>query len=165
MRPLAYLVVAAIASAASPSVAHEFRAGAMEIDHPWTRATPPAARVGGGYLKLKNESAAPDRILGGSSAVAGKVEIHLMEMNDGIMKMRPVPGGVEIPAGGTVEFAPGGYHLMLMELKKPIVEGEMIPVTIEFEKAGKVDIELAAGPAGGPASAAVGSDTAHGEHD
>ena len=75
-----------------------------------------------------------------------------MEMTDGIMKMRPVPEGVEIPAGETVNLAPGGYHLMLLELKKPITEGEMVPVTLEFEQAGAVDVELAAGPIGSTAT-------------
>ena len=71
-----------------------------------------------------------------------------MEMVDGIMKMRPVPEGLEIPAGQTAELAPGGYHLMLMGLKRPITQGERIPLTLKFEKSNPVDVELVAGPLG-----------------
>ncbi|WP_404933666.1 copper chaperone PCu(A)C [Nitratireductor sp. L15S-10] len=146
------LAAIAFVAAATPTVAHDYRAGDIEIGHPWTRATPPAAKVGGGYLELTNAGDTADRLLGGSSPVAARVEIHNMEMTDGIMKMRPVPEGVEIPAGETVNLAPGGYHLMLLELKQPITEGEMVPVTLEFEQAGAVDVELVAGPIGSTAT-------------
>ena len=75
-----------------------------------------------------------------------------MTTPDGIMKMRPVPEGVDIPAGETVHLAPGGYHLMLLDLERPITDGEMIPVKLEFEQAGAIDIELAAGPIGSTAT-------------
>lgn len=146
------LTAAAFVVAAAPALAHDYRAGDIAIGHPWTRATPPMAKVGGGYLEMTNEGRTVDRLLGGSSPVAGRVEIHNMEMTDGIMKMRPVPGGVEIPAGETVKLAPGGYHFMLLDLKQPIAEGEMIPVTLEFEGAGTIDVELAAGPVGSTAT-------------
>lgn len=151
------LAASAFIAAATPAIAHDYRAGDIEIGHPWTRATPPMARVAGGYLELTNTGDTADRLLGGSSPVAARVEIHNMEMTDGIMKMRPVPEGVEIPAAETVHLAPGGYHLMLLELKQPITEGEMVPVTLEFEQAGAVDVELAAGPIG---STATGHDNA-----
>ena len=160
MRLSTCILAAGIALTAIPAIAHDFRAGDIAIGHPWTRATPPGAKVGGGYLTLSNEGDATDRILGGTSAAAGRVEIHLMEMTDGIMKMRPVIGGVEI--------APGGYHLMLMELAQPIADGDRIPLTLEFQKAGKVEIELAAGPLGGPApglGTEAGGVSGHGGHD
>lgn len=168
MRLSTCILAAGIALTAIPAIAHDFRAGDIAIGHPWTRATPPGAKVGGGYLTLSNEGDATDQILGGTSAAAGRVEIHLMEMTDGIMKMRPVIGGVEIAPGQTVEFAPGGYHLMLMELAQPIADGARIPLTLEFQKAGKVEIELAAGPLGGPApgrGTEAGGVSGHGGHD
>lgn len=146
------LAASAFISVAGPVLAHDYRAGDITIGHPWTRATPPMAKVGGGYLELTNEGSTADRLLGGSSPIAGRVEIHNMEMTDGIMKMRPVPDGVEIPAGDTVKLAPGGYHFMLLDLKQPIVEGEMIPVTLNFERAGSVDVELVASPIGSTAT-------------
>lgn len=153
MRPLFSIAAAtAFFLVATPTIAHDYRAGDLEIGHPWTRATPPAAKVGGGYLELTNAGNTGDRLLGGSSPIAGRVEIHNMTTTDGIMKMRPVPEGVEIPAGETVHLAPGGYHLMLLDLKQPITNGEMIPVTLEFEQAGAIDIELAAGPIGSKAT-------------
>lgn len=132
----------------APALARDASIGDIEISDPWTRATPPAAKVGGGYLTLTNKGAQPDRLLDGSSEIASRVEVHKMEMTDGIMKMRPVPEGVEVPAGVTVKLAPGGYHLMLLDLKKPISEGETIPVKLRFERAGAVDVEFVAGPFG-----------------
>lgn len=150
------LAAAALILVANFALAHDYRAGDIAIGHPWTRATPPMAKVGGGYLELTNTGSASDRILGGRSPVAGRVEIHNMEMTDGIMKMRPVPEGVEISVGKTVQLAPGGFHLMLLDLKQPIAAGDMVQVTLEFEHAGTVDVELAAGPIGSTA-------TGHGE--
>lgn len=146
------LAASVLILAANSALAHDYRAGDIEIGHPWTRATPPMAKVGGGYLELTNTGRVSDRILGGSSPVAGRVEIHNMEMTDGIMKMRPVPEGVEIPVGETVQLAPGGYHLMLLDLKQPIAAGDMVQVTLEFEHAGTIDVELAAGPIGSSAT-------------
>lgn len=131
--------------------AHSYTIGEIEIGHPWTRATPPSASVGGGYLTLTNEGDETDRIIGGSSPAAERVEIHFMEMEEGVMKMRKIDDGVEIAPGETVEFAPGGYHLMLIGLKEPIAEGDRVPVTLEFENGGTVDVELAAEAMGAPA--------------
>lgn len=149
MRKLLLAANAAFLLVSTPSAfAHDAKVGDIEIGHPWTRATPPAAKVGGGYLTVTNKGDSADRLLGGSSAIASRVEVHNMEMTDGVMKMRPVPEGLEIPVGQTVELAPGGYHLMLIELKEPIAEGDMVAVTLEFEKAGSVEVELAAGAIG-----------------
>mgnify|MGYP001080341539 FL=1 len=142
------LAATAALISASTAFAHDFRVGDIVINHPWTRATSPAAKVGGGYFDAVNNSAVDDRLVGASSPAASRVEIHRMEMNDGIMKIRPVPDGMEIAAGGKIELAPGGYHLMLIDLVKPIKEGDMVPVTLQFEKAGYVDVELVAGALG-----------------
>jgi periplasmic copper chaperone A len=142
------MAISAAVLAASSASAHDFRAGDTKIGHPWTRATPPATKVGGGYLTLTNEGSATDRLHGGSSLAAGRVEIRTMEMIDDVLKMRPIPDGVEIPASQTVELAPGGYHLMPIDLMAPTKEGDAIPVTLQFEKAGAVEVELIAGPLG-----------------
>lgn len=158
MRLSVPFVAATLCLVTVPATAHDYQLGDIEIGHPWTRETPPSARVGSGYLSLTNEGETADRLVGGESPIAGRVEIHTMTVNDeGVMQMRPLPDGVEIPAGESVELAPGGYHLMLMDLAEPIVEGEMIPLTLEFEHAGTIEVELAAEAIGGS-----GHD--HGDH-
>jgi copper(I)-binding protein len=123
--------------------AHEFKAGDLEIGHPWLRATPAGARVAGGYFTITNTGSAPDRLLSISSDISAKAELHEMAVNNGVMTMRPVTGGLEIPVGGTVALAPGGYHLMFMDLKRQPKEGEMFSATLTFEKAGIVNIKFA----------------------
>lgn len=123
-------------------MAHEFKVGAIEIDHPWTRATPDGASVGAGYLVLKNEGTTPDRLVSATAEVAQKVEIHEMSMKDGVMTMRPVPGGITVPAQGSVALKPGSYHLMLMGLKQPLKPGTMVNGTLTFEKAGTVSVQF-----------------------
>jgi hypothetical protein len=127
---------------AAPVRAGEVRAGALVITQAWSRATPGGAKVGGGYLTIENKGTAPDRLIGGSSDVAAKVQVHQMTMNNGVMTMRPLEGGVVIEPGKTIKLAPGGYHLMLFDLKSPLKQGDKLPVTLEFEKAGKVSIVL-----------------------
>src|SRR5690606_16428106 len=102
MKLVARIFAAAAILASHSAFAHEYRIADIEIGHPWSRATLPAAKVGGGYLTLKNEGTSADRLLGGSSPVAGRVEIHSMEVKDGVMTMRPVADGLEIPTGETV---------------------------------------------------------------
>src|SRR3954462_11935774 len=137
---LAALLMAASFSA--PAHAQEVKAGDLVITQAWSRATPNGAKIAGAYLTIENKGSAPDRLLGGSGDVAGKIEVHEMAMDNGVMKMRPLDKGLVIEAGKTVKLAPGGYHLMLQELKGPFKEGEKVPVTLEFEKAGKVAISL-----------------------
>lgn len=139
--------------------AHEFEIGAIEIEHPWARATPPGARVGGGYLVLENGGDAADRLVGATATVAERVEIHEMSVKDGVMVMRPVSGGLEVPAGGAVKLAPGGYHLMLMGLKQPLVAGDRFPGTLTFEHAGTVAVEFVVEAQGAaPKSEPMGTD-------
>ena len=135
--------------------ADEVKAGDLVISQAWSRATPNGAKIGAGYLTIENKGATADRLIGISADVAGKVELHEMAMNDGVMRMRPVEGGLTIDPGKTVKLAPNGYHLMIMDLKSPLKQGEKVPVTLEFEKAGKVAVTLdvqgigAQGPGGG----------------
>jgi copper(I)-binding protein len=128
---------------AAPVLAQEIKAGDLVISQPWTRATPGGAKVAGGYLTIENKGPVADRLLGGSTDVAGKVEVHEMSMSNGVMVMRPVDGGLTIAPGKTVKLAPGGYHLMLTDLKNPLKQGETVAVTLAFEKAGQVKLTLA----------------------
>jgi periplasmic copper chaperone A len=136
------LIVAATCGALilSPALAHDFSVGNLKIAHPWARATPKGASVGGGYLTITNTGTASDRLIGGSSDVAGQFELHSMTMENGVMKMRPVTGGVEIKPGETVKLAPGGYHVMFVGLKKPLEKDQHVDATLEFAKAGKVKV-------------------------
>jgi copper(I)-binding protein len=130
--------------------AAEFRIGSLEIDNPWLRATPRGASVAGGYMKIINKGSTPDRLIGGSAAIAGRFEVHQMMMDQGVAKMRPVEGGLEIKPGDTVELKPGSFHVMFMDLKQPLEKGQKIKGTLEFEKAGKIDIEYAVEAMGAP---------------
>lgn len=132
----------AVALLAVPARAEDIKAGDLVIAQAWTRATPNGAKIAGGYLTIENKGAAPDRLIGGSGDIAGKVEVHEMTMNDGVMTMRPLDKGLAIEPGKTVKLAPGGYHLMMFDLKGPLKQGEKVPVTLEFEKAGKVNLSL-----------------------
>lgn len=117
-------------------------AGGLEISSYWAKAMLPGQPAGGGYLSVTNKGDAPDRLLSASSPASGMVEIHTMEVVDDVMTMRPVEGGLEIAPGATVELKPGGMHLMFMQVAKPFGEGETVPVTLQFEKAGAVEIAL-----------------------
>lgn len=132
----------AMALFAGPAVAEDIKAGDLLISQAWSRATPNGAKIAGGYLTIENKGAAPDRLIGGSGDIAGKVEVHEMSVNNGVMTMRPLDKGLAIEPGKTVKLAPGGYHLMMFDLKGPLKQGEKVPVTLEFEKAGKVNVSL-----------------------
>lgn len=130
--------------------AHEFKGGQLEIDHPWSRATPPGARVAGGYLVIKNKGGEADRLVSIQSDISEKAEIHQMSVGaDGVMKMRQITDGVEIPAGGEVAFKSGSYHIMFIGLKAPVKEGEKFSGTLTFEKAGAVTVEFTIDKIGG----------------
>jgi copper(I)-binding protein len=123
------------------------KAGDHVLSGAFTRATLPGAKVGGGYVKITNQSKEPDRLIGGSSPVAARVEVHEMKMDGNVMQMRQLKDGLEVPAGGTAELSPGGTHLMLINLTAPLKEGDMVPVTLEFARAGKVELKFMVGPA------------------
>ncbi len=127
---------------AVPARAEDIKAGDLVITQPWSRATPNGAKVAGGYLTIENKGSSADRLVGGAGEIAGKVEVHEMAMKDGVMTMRPLEKGLEIEPGKTVKLAPGGYHLMMLDLKGPLKQGDKVPVTLEFEKAGKVTLSL-----------------------
>jgi copper(I)-binding protein len=149
----AFGVALALGLGAPPAIAQEIKAGDLTIEKPWARATPKGAEVGAGYLVIRNNGAAPDRLTGGSADFAG-VEVHEMSKQDGVMKMRELKDGLEIPAHGSVKLAPGGDHLMFTGLKRPLVKGETVKATLTFERAGGVAVDFsvqgigAAGPSG-----------------
>jgi len=129
------LVGLLLAFAASPAFAQ------IHIDDAWSRATPPGAKIGVGYMTIRNASATADRLVGVSSPACKKVETHVTIKDGDISRMREVKG-YDIPANGAFELKPGGAHLMLMNLKAPLKEGEKVPVVLKFERAGEVKAEL-----------------------
>lgn len=140
----------------NPARAEDVRAGDLVISQAWSRATPGGAKVGGGYLSIENKGTAPDRLTGASADFAGKIEIHEMATTNGVMTMRPLDKGLTIEPGKTVKLAPGGYHLMMFGLKSPLKQGEKLPITLEFEKAGKVKTTLDVLGVGAQAPAGAG---------
>ena len=148
----AILISAIFALAMSAADAHDYKVGSLEIGHPWTRATPKGATVAGGYLKITNKGQTADRLTAATAAFAPRVEIHEMAMKDGMMRMRPLSAGLEIKPGETVEFKPGSYHIMFMNLKEPLEKGQRIKGTLTFEKAGPVEVEYVVESVGAPAS-------------
>lgn len=147
LRSLVSAIMLAIACAGS-AVAHEFKAGDLKIEHPWARATVPSAKVGGGYLTIVNSGSTADRLVSVSSDLTAKTEIHEMSMKDGVMSMKQVEGGIEIPAGGTVALEPGSYHVMFMGIDRQLKEGEIYKGKLTFEKAGELPIEFKVEPIG-----------------
>ena len=127
---------------AGGAFALDYKLGAIGIGQPWTRATPPTAEAGGGYLVLTNSGTTPDRLIAVKSPAADKVEIHEMKMDGNIMRMREVEKGIEIPPGATVELKPGGFHVMFMGLRAPFAKDAKVPLTLVFEKAGSIDVDL-----------------------
>jgi periplasmic copper chaperone A len=141
--PMLASVLFAAALCAAPARAQEVKAGDLVITQAWARATPNGAKIGGGYLTVENKGTSPDRLIGGATDAAAKLEVHEMAMKDGVMKMRPLDNGVVIDPGKIVKLAPGGYHLMMFDLKGPLKQGDTVPVTLKFEKAGEVKVSLA----------------------
>ena len=132
----------ALAVPALPAAAHEYKLGSLDIVEPWARATPLTAQTGGGFVVIANKSTSPDRLITAKSPAANKVEIHEMKMDGNVMRMRELDSGLEIPPGATVQMKPGGIHIMFMGLKAPFAKDAKIPVTLVFEKAGSIDVEM-----------------------
>lgn len=122
--------------------AHEFQAGQIQIDHPWSREMPPSAPNAAAFLTLHNQGEAADRLLAASSPQAQKVELHEHVHQGGMMKMQQVQG-IDVPAGAEVKLQPMGYHVMLFGVKQQLKDGERFPLTLRFEKAGEVQVEVA----------------------
>jgi periplasmic copper chaperone A len=113
----------------------------VEVEKPWIRATPPGAKTAAGYMTIRNKSALPERLVGGSSPAAARVQTHVSIKDGEILRMRQVKG-YDIPAKGTLELKPGGAHLMLVDIKQPLKEGDEVPVTLKFEHAGELKVDF-----------------------
>jgi len=146
MKLTRYLALATLGLAALAAQAHSFKLGAIDIGHPYARATAPGQSSGGGYLTLNN-GGANDRLLSVSAEVAKSVELHSMTMEGDVMRMRQIES-IELPAGKAVELKPGGLHIMFIGLKAPLKLGDTFPLKLKFEKAGevKVDVKVMAMP-------------------
>lgn len=158
-------VLAAAAASLSwtlPALAHDYAAGSLAIAHPWSRQAPVSAPVVGGYVSITNNGAEPDRLVGGSSPVAKRVEIHVSSVQDGVAKMRPAEDGIEIAPGETVELKPGGTHIMFIKPSNLPDEGQKFPATLEFEKAGAVEVEFAVQAMGAPVQTEESGHDSHG---
>lgn len=153
------LIALAFVAALSPALAQDHAApaaatvGSIEISGPFTRATLPNAPVAGGFLTLTNTGSEDDRLVSASSTIARETQVHEMAMAGDVMKMRQLTDGLVIPAGATIVLEPGGYHIMFMGLSQTLVEGETVAVTLTFEKAGEVTIDLPVGASAADAPA------------
>jgi periplasmic copper chaperone A len=138
------------------AVAADYHLGSLQISQPWARATPKGADSGAAYMTVMNTGAKPERLSCVSSDAADKCQIHQMSMDNGIMKMREIEGGVEIKPGETVTFAPGGYHVMLVGLKAPLVQGKIVAATLKIDSGATAQVEFPVAAIGAPAPGATG---------
>ena len=142
MRTSIRLLAAALLLSPLLAHAHSYQVGELKIGHPWSREMPPVAPTAAAYFVVENQGNSADRLLSASTPVAAKAEIHEHTHADGLMKMQRIDTLV-IPPGGTVKFAPMGYHVMLFNLKQQAKDGERFPLTLNFEKAGPITVEVA----------------------
>jgi copper(I)-binding protein len=132
----------ALAFSAALAFAHDYKLGSLDIKHPWAKATTAGQPVAGGFMTIVNGGTEADRLLKVSSAVSDMVQIHEMKVEDGVMKMGEIPGGIEVAPSATVELKPGGLHVMFMGIKAQLKEGESVKAVLTFEKAGDVEVEF-----------------------
>ncbi|NBX57877.1 MAG: copper chaperone PCu(A)C [Gammaproteobacteria bacterium] len=133
--PLALLLLLA-------SISQVIAADPITIERPFARASAPGQMVGGGFMTIVHQGGAEDRLVSATTPIAREVQIHSMNMDGGVMRMRQVEGGLAIPAGGRVALQPGGLHLMFVDLNAPLVAGASFPVTLRFAKAGEIKVEF-----------------------
>jgi len=131
MLSAALLFIGAMAGAAAQSAV-------VDVQHAWARATPPGAKTAAIYMTLVNHGPVDDRLLSVTTPIAGEAEVHITVSENGISRMRPA-GPLTVAPGSPIELKPGGYHIMLMDLKAPLAEGQSVSVSLTFEKAGKID--------------------------
>jgi periplasmic copper chaperone A len=143
MRFLSKLSLMAVLLVAAPAAfAQTSGTSRITVEQPWARATPAGAMTGAVYMTLANKADTADRLTAASSDVASKVQIHEMTMVNGVMQMRQLVNGLAIPADGSVTLKPGGYHVMLIGLKKQLIAGQTLPLTLTFAKAGNISITV-----------------------
>ncbi len=151
------LLAAFVLAAVSSTAVLAQQPAPVEAQGAWARATPPHASTGAIYLTLTSPSG--DKLTGASSPAAGRASVHEMRMDGNVMRMRPVEGGLDLPAGQPVTLAPGGYHVMLEGLKAPLKPGQAVPLHLSFQKAPPLDIEAQVQAIGAPGPGAA--DTGH----
>lgn len=139
---LALLALTALAFPPSSALAHDYTAGDLKIDHPWSRPTFGELKITAGYMSIANNGSEPDTLKSATADIAGKVEIHESLVEDGKAIMRALPDGITIPAGSKAELKPQGMHIMIMGLKQPLKEGDKFPMTLNFERAGAVVVDV-----------------------
>jgi periplasmic copper chaperone A len=141
---IAFAVALTLGAFGAPNIghAHEVKIGNLVISHPWSRQSPMMADVAAGYLTVKNTGSEDDRLLKATAEITQKVQLHDMKIENDVMKMFELPSGIAIPAGQTVELKPKSLHVMFMDLKLQVIEGEQIKGTLVFEKAGTVAVDF-----------------------
>jgi hypothetical protein len=149
MRPFVPTVLCALALLLLPGAlaAHEYASNGITVAHPWARATPGGVKVGGAYLEIKAAAGKGDRLIAAKCPAAGSAEIHSHSVEGGISRMRRVDA-LPVAGGKSVVLAPGGYHLMLIDLKQPLKEGDLLKLTLVFQKAGAIEVEATVEPVG-----------------
>ena len=152
-----FATLLAITLSATLACAHGYKLGNIEIKHPWAKATLAGQPVAGGFMKIVNTGTEPDRLLTVTSAVSDMIQIHQMKVEDGVMKMGEISGGLEIAPGAAVELKPGGLHVMFIGIKAPFREGETVKAMLTFERAGAIEVEF-------KVDAAKPGDDAHKHH-
>lgn len=145
------------------AIAHEYEAGGITVAHPWARATPGGATIGAAYLEITAKDGAADTLVAATSPSAGRVEIHTHTMDNGVMKMRKLDK-LAIPAGQSTLLKPSGDHVMLFDLKAPLKEGDLLPITLVFEKAGEVKIDATVEPVGANGPHGLDHQPGHEDH-
>ncbi|MBS7701511.1 MULTISPECIES: copper chaperone PCu(A)C [unclassified Chelatococcus] len=161
---LVALAIGMIFASAQTVLAHDTTVESLTVSQPWSRATPGGAKVASGYLVIRNTGDQPDRLIAATSGISGRTEIHEMAVKDGVMTMRPLADGLTVPAKGEIVLKPGSYHLMFVDLKSGLQEGEPFQAQLTFEKAGSVALTfdvraIGASDAGDPAG--HGTSTGH----
>ncbi|HEY1438965.1 MAG TPA: copper chaperone PCu(A)C [Casimicrobiaceae bacterium] len=122
-------------------LAQDYVLKSLKIDRPFARATPPGAKAGGVFFTVENRGEIGDTLIRASSPIAGTVELHQIAVEAGIMKMRAVPA-VDVKPGGKLELKPGGYHLMLFDLRQPLKKGDRFPLSLTFARAGTLEVSV-----------------------
>ena len=145
-----FAAIVSLAYGTIPARAAEYDVGSIHIAQPWSRATPKGAKAGVGYMTITNEGTAPDKVSCVSDDASAQCQIHSMTMEGGVMKMRPVEGGLEIKPGQTITLKPGGFHVMFVDLKHQLEQGKTVKATLKFDNAGTVDVEYPVVAIGAP---------------
>lgn len=128
--------------------AQDYTIGKIKISQVWTRVTPPASKVAGGFMTITNTGTEPDTLTGGTALISARLEVHEMTMDGGVMKMRELKPGLVIKPGEAITLKPGSFHVMFMDLKEPLSQGKPFKGTLVFEKAGTIEVEYKVEPFG-----------------